>query len=464
MANVPRAQGRPMTDCLRTVALAAAAAAVALGGCQHSPAPVVVPAASVQAFPSLATDNQMRACIDLFAALKADDANQATRGFNERMRVALPAPFLASVWKTLVARGGPLGSWRIVKREQVRDLWRWTVELEFRDRVSYALVVFDADARIAGLFFPGRRGDAESRKATFAGATNVAVRADGGDLPGELLLPSPSPAARCPAVVMVAGSGPQDRDETTGSLTPFRDLARGLAVRGIASLRYDKRTFARPGSMVPASTVEDEVIADAVAAMRTLRDSPHVDPSCTFVLGHSLGALLAPEIAVRAGNTRGLILMAPPGRNPLVVTVDQLRRSGVAPADLAAVEAKVAALTTLPADEPLLGAPVAYWRDLGGRDEMAIARKLAVPVILLRGERDWNVLAVDVEAWSSSLSPRVALDEEVFPGLNHLFVEEHKAQPNSASSGSPQERHVRADVIEAVARFVLRASCAASAR
>jgi dienelactone hydrolase len=415
----------------------------------------------------LAADKQKRACLDLFAALKTDDATLATRDFNERMRLALPAPFLASVWKTMVARGGPLGSWRTIKREQVRDLWRWTVELEFRDRTAYALVVFDADSRIAGLFFPGHRGDgehAEDRGAALEGTTKVVVRAHKGDLPGELLLPSTRSPARSPAVVMVAGSGPQDRDEATGSLTPFRDLARGLADYGIASLRYDKRSFARPGSMGPASTVEDEVIADAVAAMRTLRESPYVDPSCTFILGHSLGALLAPEIAVRAGGTQGMILMAPPGRTPLVVTVDQLRRSGVAPAVLAAVEAKVAALATLPADEPLLGASAAYWRDLGGRDEIAIARNLALPILLLRGERDWNVLAVDMEAWSSSLSPQVALDVKVFVGLNHLFVEEREERPDSSSSGLAPGRHVRVDVIDSVARFVLCSTCAASPR
>jgi pimeloyl-ACP methyl ester carboxylesterase len=251
-----------------------------------------------------------------------------------------------------------------------------------------------------------------------------------------------------------------------GLLKPFRDLACGLAARGIATFRYDKRSLASPGTLGPSSTVEDEVIADAVAAMRTLRDSPGVDRSCTFVLGHSLGALLAPEIAARAGDTRGLILMAPPGRPPLLVALDQVRRSGVAPADLAVVEKEVAALATLPGAKPLLGAPVAYWRDLSGRDEMAIARNLSVPILLLRGEHDWNVLATDIDTWSSSLrtSSRVDLQEVLFPGLTHLFVEERTGNPVSSLPDSAREQHVRADVIETVARFVLRSTCAASSR
>ena len=253
---------------------------------------------------------------------------------------------------------------------------------------------------------------------------------------------------------MVAGSGPNDRDETVGPMKPFRDLAEGLSAHGIASLRYDKRTFALHATFGPAATVEDEVIGDAVEATRLLRASPGVDPRCTFVLGHSLGGLLAPEIAARAGGVRGLILLAPPGRAVLTVTLNQLRRHPN-PA-LPDLETKVRALDSLPAQEPLLGASVLYWRDLDRRDERAIARQLGVPVILLRGDADMNIQSEDIDAWQAALAGHVPVEVQSFPGLAHLFVVPADVGDEAVAG------HVRQDVIEAVAAFVKRTGCPAA--
>jgi len=428
----------------RLVTVACALSLIVSCACASSHPPAAAP---------VADDPRMLASANVFGALRAGDPPLATRDFDETMRVALPPRKLAADWRQLIAENGPLDSWRLLKKEPAQGYERWIFALTFRERSGFGLVVFGGDGRIAGLFF--RIPAAAPARGSAPTAANVQIHSRSGELPGVLLAP-PHAGAPAMGIVMVAGSGANDRDETVGTMKPFRDLAEGLAARGIASVRYDKRTFALPATMGPASTVEDEVIADAVEAMRVLRASPGVDPRCTFVLGHSLGALLAPEIASRAGGVRGLILLAPPGRAVLTVTLEQLRRHPSATPGLTELEAKARDLDRLPAQERLLGVPVSYWRDLDGRDELALARKLGLPVTLMRGDADMNIQSVDIDAWRSALAGHVPVEVQSFPGLDHLFT------VPAAVADETVAGHVRQDVIEAVAAFVKRTGCPAA--
>ena len=114
-----------------------------------------------------------------------------------------------------------------------------------------------------------------------------------------------------PAVVMVHGSGPSNMDERIMKLTPFKDLAEGLAKRGVASLRYDKRTFAYKRELAKTSpTVNEETVDDALLAVALLKDDERIDQNRVFLLGHSMGAMLAPRIDAQGADVKGLILMA----------------------------------------------------------------------------------------------------------------------------------------------------------
>jgi uncharacterized protein len=134
-------------------------------------------------------------------------------------------------------------------------------------------------------------------------------------------------------VVLIAGSGPNDRDETVGANKTLRDLAEGLSSKGVMTLRYDKRTFAHADKMSRSDTVEQEVIADAVSAIELLRQRPEVDANKIFVVGHSLGALLAPEISQRAGGMAGMVLLAAPSRPLPQIIVEQMRFLKALPAE-----------------------------------------------------------------------------------------------------------------------------------
>jgi uncharacterized protein len=208
-----------------------------------------------------------------------------------------------------------LRTWRIVNRDQPQDKDRFTFELAFSQRLMSCLVVLEPSThRVIGLFF----SSPERAKYT-GGESDPAVHEEAVSV-GPFALPATraSPAAGSPpfpAALLVGGSGPNDRDETMANAKPFRDLANGLADRGIATLRYDKRPFVHPELWRdPANaTIENEVLTGAVAALELLRQRPEVDERRLFVVGHSLGALFTPEIAQRGGGVAGLVLLAAPG-------------------------------------------------------------------------------------------------------------------------------------------------------
>ena len=135
----------------------------------------------------------------------------------------------------------------------------------------------------------------------------------GGKYPlnGMLTLPE-NKEGKYPAVVFVHGSGSSNMDEKVMKMTPFKDMAEGLAKRGIASIRYDKRSYAHGLKMIREKeiTVYNETIEDAIIATEMLKNDTRIDAEQIYIVGHSMGAMLAPRIDSEGGNYAGLILMS----------------------------------------------------------------------------------------------------------------------------------------------------------
>ena len=131
---------------------------------------------------------------------------------------------------------------------------------------------------------------------------------------------------------MVHGSGASNMDEKVMKLTPFKDLAEGLARHGIASLRYDKRTFAHGFKLICQKhftvTVKEETIEDAILALQMLKNDPRIDCGRIFILGHSMGAMLAPRIDAEGGDVKGLIMMAGTPYRLEDIVLRQLKQAG----------------------------------------------------------------------------------------------------------------------------------------
>jgi len=188
----------------------------------------------------------------------------------------------------------------------------------------------------------------------------------------------------------VHGSGPNDRDETIGANKPFKDLATGLGSRGIAVLRYDKRTRVHRAKVAALTdfTVHEEVIHDVLEAVRALRAQPRIDSARVVVLGHSLGGMLIPRIGTADPAIAGLIVLAGAARPLEEAIVAQTRYLAEADGTISAEEQqgidRAAALAeTVRALKPedakrgrmLSGAPASYWLDLRGYDPPSSARQ-----------------------------------------------------------------------------------------
>lgn len=273
----------------------------------------------------------------------------------------------------------------------------------------------------------------------------------------------PRNVARPPVLILVHGSGPNDRDETLGPNKPFRDMAYGLASRGIAVFRYDKRTFVHSARMRAASvTVAEEVVDDALLAIAAMRQQTAVDSTRVFVLGHSLGGMLLPEIAESDGRLAGIILAAAPARPFADVLAEQLayldslaRASGdTANANIRTIRREIDSLRTgrLADSAMVMGVPAGYWYELGRLNPIATANRQPSPILVLQGGRDYQVTMQDFGMWQAALAPTGRATFHAYPDLNHLFITgTGKALPSEYSLKSG---HVAPAVIEQIAAWM----------
>ena len=395
--------------------------------------------------------------VRFFEALKLSELEKAHAMFDRDLAAALPRGKLSEVWQAQIRELGPLVRVAIVQRAERggNDVRAARLELE-RGALQSLITVRRDTQELAGIFFTPAPATptAHAPYVQVDAFTSAEVGFGSPPLPASGTLTLPVGSGPFPAVVLVHGSGPHDRDETIAANKPFKDIAEGLASQGVAGLRYDKRTFKYAGQLGSEITIEDEVVADAVAAVSWLRSRPEVDDQRVFIVGHSLGAQLAPEIGARAQPVAGLVLLAPPGRLPWDIALDQMRYLGVQAEHIKRAEVAAQRLRDgLDTSGDFLGAPRSYWKDWASHDGVATAKKLARPTLILHGERDYQITSVDIEAWRQGLNGQKGVTIVSLPELNHLFI---------AGSGKPGAQeyaipgHVDAGVVERIAEFVKR--------
>ena len=236
------------------------------------------------------------------------------------------------------------------------------------------------------------------------------------------------------------GSGPNDQDETIGANHPFLDIALGLATRGIATLRYDKRTLDYPKIIDPRTfTPTQEYVPDALAAIKLLEHKAAIDSHHIFVLGHSQGGTYAPLIAKEAPNVAGVVLLAAGAETLGHALLRQVRYLATLPGAVGA-QAKselpeatqiaseidnVAQLEKDSAATVLFGGvgPAHYLSELR-YNEVATARSIRQPLLVLQGDRDYQVtVANDLAVWLAGLKGRNGVTVVQFPYADHLFLD-----------------------------------------
>lgn len=292
-------------------------------------------------------------------------------------------------------------------------------------------------------------------------------------LKGILTLPE-NAAAPVPAVVFVHGSGASNMDEKVGKLTPFKDLAEGLAEHGIASIRYDKRSFTHGFKMLKEKdiTVVPETIEDAILATEMLRKDSRIDRENLFIIGHSMGAMLAPRIDAEGGNYKGLILMAGSPRRLEEIMLDQneevLRSTKglvhwIVKKQVAKISAMFEGLYELSDEEAKKkkaggGTTLYYFKEMGEHKTSGYLENLKKPVMIMQGEKDFQAtVEKDFTAYKELLEGKDNVTFRLYENLNHAFVPSVYGNIMKAKQEYNVEQHIGEPVIKDLVCWILNA-------
>jgi dienelactone hydrolase len=378
------------------------------------------------------------ALVGNLAAGKLDDV---VATFDETMSQTFNKEKVAETWKELVEQSGSYKAAAFSQIEHKETYLRAIVTAEFEKTKLDLVIVYERHGKVIGFFVKPytapwiaptyAKADAFTEEEFTVGEGALA-------LPGTLTLPKVSAATKHAAIVLVHGSGPNDRDETVGSTKPFKDLAWGLAARGIAVLRYEKVSKAHAFQVTKWGdkvTLGRETLADAMTAVSLLRAHARIDPKKIVYLGHSQGALAAPRAGKSDPALAGLIMMAGPTR-PLedvslaqfeyIATLPGANGEGAKKALPAMREAvKLVKSPTLDAKTPKaalpLGIPAPFWLDLRGYQPEQVAASLTMPVLVLQGEADYQIDMTDFAGWKKALAKKANATLKSYPGLFHSF-------------------------------------------
>jgi dienelactone hydrolase len=406
--------------------------------------------------------------IDFLA--KEDFAN-ATKNFDATMAKVLPEEKVRELWTTLNKQVGAYKKQVATRTDKAGKYDVVFVTCEFERMSLDAKIVFDNQQQITGLFFlPAEKAEGYTSpdyvSKDFFIEKEVTVGTGDWALPATLTLPKgDGPFA---AVVLVHGSGPHDRDETIGRNKPFRDLAWGLASQGIAVLRYEKRTKQHPEKLKTLAdhfTVKEEVTDDALAAVALLKKSEKINPQKIFVIGHSLGGYVLPRIGKGDSSIAGLISLAGATRPLEDVLLEQYnyiysldgKVTDEEQKELEKTKAEIARVKSpnlKTNDKDLVfGGPASYWLDLRGYNPPQLAETLKQPMLILQGEKDYQVTMQDFANWKAALAKRKNVEFKSYANLYHLFIEtaDKPAPANYEKAG-----HVARYVIDDIAAWIKR--------
>ena len=389
----------------------------------------------------------------LWEWIKTDQTDSIYSRLDNKMQSLVSTAQLEGMWQKLEQQFGKCQKEEEWKQDTMEGTTVYFKDLVFPAARLRFLTAFDADGRANTLRILPAPHEEKPAPAAFD-STRIAERpievvTGPYRLPGTVTFPKEKVGV--PVVVLVHGSGPQDRDETIGANKPFRDLAWTLAEKGMAVVRYDKRTKAYGAASAPAGkpiTPDEETVDDALSAIHLGASLPFADRKRVFLAGHSLGALLAPRIATRTDSLAGIICLAAPARPFMQVAEAQIRYlaslNGIGESD---IQQQIRQFKK--------SLPEAYLRYLEQYQPVMTAFSLKLPMLFLQGGRDYQVSMEDFSLWKLGLFGKPNVTFKSFPALNHLFM---------TGSGKPtpleytQPGHMSAEVAETIAKWVDAAS------
>lgn len=449
------------------IALAALPCAAQLTDVQHPNEQTQNDQAAKGAPPWVASGQQV------IQEMAAGQFDKVEAQYDPKMTAANPAGRLAGAWGSIVKQEGAFASIVGVRAGKVKDFDVALFTCRFDKALVDAEVVFTADGKIAGIRFaqhqnptPPWTAPAYAQPSSFT-ETPLELVNGAFDLPGTLTMPNGN--GPFPAVVLLQDSGPHDEDETIGPNKPLKDLAWGLASKGIAVYRYTKRTakYGEKSNADPSKlTVDDEVISDARMAVGMLAKQPKIDSSRIYLVGLGFGGYLAPRIATGDDQIAGIAALAANSRpieKDVLSTAEFVAKEDAAETQAAAADKPSLAPKTETADAappappkpsaadeklvamaedsakqiesptlkpgdtvPVLGGgtmAAGYWLDLRTYDPVQTAERLRIPLFFAQGARDFQVSPDrDFSAWKTAFAHRRNVTLKIYPDLDHEFM------------------------------------------
>ncbi len=405
---------------------------------------------------------------DYIAQFVAGNFEDFHKAATEQLQQQLTTTMLKQSWSNLVNAIGKPGESISITYTQQSGLNIVTERLECTLYDMNVTISYTADLKPAGINIM-LAPKAPSKPQSTDKWKEVAVTVGDKDLPGMLTLPKG--VKKPPVVLLIQGSGSSDMNESIGAAPnrPFEDIAHGLAEQGIATLRYNKRTYQYPGVDGYTVTIEYEVLEDAAAAVKMLSKDKRIDTNQIYLLGHSLGGMMAPKITTDNPRIKGFISMAGTLRSFQEVISDQSAAAINAETSLT-IQQKKAYLAQLEAElnktktledggtNVIAGIPTNYWRSLNAIDNTALVKKLKVPMLILQGENDFQVYAdKDYKLWKTTLKKHKNATFKLYPGLSHLFMTDQNSDNGAADLALYNApNHVKSQVIKDIAAWVKR--------
>ena len=375
---------------------------------------------------------------EFFDTLTAGKFEDATTFFDPTLQAQVKAEQLQGLWDKLNAQMGKYQTAEVIQSKTEGEFFVVIVEGKFEKDTQRFVLAFNQAEKMVGFYLQPKAASSAYTLPAYADTANikqteVKIKGVKNDLVG--ILTTPKTGSNFPVVILVHGSGPGDMDQSVGAVKPFKDIALGLAAKGIASIRYVKRTLVFPQEYTGAFTVKDEVTNDAVTAVNLSKTIPEINKKQIYVFGLSLGGMLAPRIATLAPDVKGIILAAAPARKFTDLIIDQNKYMFALANDttqatkerfnkgLAMIEVtRLNKLGNMKPDSLILSLPASYWVDLNTYDQVATAKKLSQRIMIIQGGMDFQVPDADYKVWSSALAKKSNVNLKLYPELNHLLT------------------------------------------
>lgn len=268
-----------------------------------------------------------------------------------------------------------------------------------------------------------------------------------------------------PAVLIIPGSGPTDRDGNNPlgvTAASYRLLAEALAEKGVSSLRIDKRgMFGSKAALANANAVTiGDYAADVHAWAKVMKEQTGRD--CVWVLGHSEGGLVALAAAQQSENICGLVLVAAPGRKLQDVMHEQLEanpaNAPILPDALHALDELIAGRTLdvsvmHPALQSLFNTKVQpFLINIFSYDPAKLAAATKLPILIIQGGKDIQVSTADANALAAAQPSAV---KKVMPDMTHVLKDVSGTdRAASLASYSDPSLPVTPRLVEAIAEFL----------